>query len=110
MLHTGQDLAFRRTIASQFIRNDHARDILQFFQERGAKNRSAAFLLRRLCDPYIEYVAILIYCSPQIMLLAFDRKENARPYAICPHSEGDDGAVHWRRSAQTRKHHCRTVS
>jgi hypothetical protein len=33
MLHARQELAFRRTIALQFIGNDHARDVLESFEK-----------------------------------------------------------------------------
>jgi hypothetical protein len=75
MLHARQDLAFRCPIASQLISNDHAWDVLQFSQELTEKSFGSLFIASALHQD-IQHVTILIYCSPQIMLLAPDRKEN----------------------------------
>jgi len=40
------------------------------------KKRLAAFVFRRLCDPHIQHVAILIHGSPQRVLLAPDREHD----------------------------------
>src|SRR5260370_28669319 len=36
------------------------------------KNRFAAFLLRRLCDAYVEYIAVLVHGPPKIMRFPVD--------------------------------------
>ena len=64
VLHARQDLTFRRSIALQFISDDHAWDVLESFEELAKE----AF--RRVCVPSalhqdIQHVAVLIHCSPQ---------------------------------------------
>src|SRR5258708_24438079 len=46
------------------------------FEKRGAKKRLAACLLRRLCDPHVQDIAVLVHGSPQVMSLATDREED----------------------------------
>src|SRR5258708_34911470 len=46
------------------------------YAQRGAKKRLAACLLRRLCDPYVQDIAVLVHGSPQVMSLATDREED----------------------------------
>jgi hypothetical protein len=79
MLHPGQDFALGSTIPFQFIRDDHARHVEQPFEQRGAKNRLAACLLRRLCDPHIEHIAILLDRPPEDMFLATYGEYDPRP-------------------------------
>jgi hypothetical protein len=47
MLHTWQDLAFGRTIAPELVGNDHARHVVQPFEEL-AEKAFCRFLIRRL--------------------------------------------------------------
>ena len=65
MFHPREDLSLSSSIALQFIGNNHTWDVLQSFEERGAKTLLAACLLRRLCDPYIKHIPILIHRSPE---------------------------------------------
>src|SRR5258708_8463314 len=48
------------------------------------KKRFAAFLLRRLCDPYIQHVAVLIHCSPQIVPLSTDCEKDLIQVPLVP--------------------------
>jgi hypothetical protein len=75
MLYARQNLAFRRTIASQLISHDHTRDVLEFFEELPEKSFGSLFVASALHQD-IQYVAILIDRSSQIMLLAPDREED----------------------------------
>src|SRR5260370_36115284 len=45
---------------------------LRSFRKKGF----AACVLRRLCDPHIQHVAVLIHCSPQIVPLAIDGEKD----------------------------------
>src|SRR5258708_40081718 len=99
MLHARQDFAFRCSIALQLISDDDVWDILHLLEQPAEESFRRLFVPSSLHQD-IQHVAILIYRS-QGMVLAPDCEEDARPYATYPHSEGDDGAVHWRRSAQT---------
>ena len=71
MLDTRQKLAFGRRVALQFIRDDHARYVLQAFEKFFEK------LLRRLLiapalHEDIEDVVVLIYGPPQVIALAVE--------------------------------------
>jgi hypothetical protein len=100
MLHTRQDLAFRRRITLQLIGDDHAGNVLQPYAQFAEKS-FGGLLVAAALDQDIEYIAILVDRSPEGMPLALDRKEDAHPSATCRHNEAAAAAIHWRRSAQT---------
>ncbi len=100
LLHARQKLAFGRSIASELVSDDHARDILESFEEFPEEALGCFLGSRRLCDSHIEHIAILIHRSPEGVSFATDGQEDARPAATCRHSAGDDDATHWRRSAR----------
>ncbi len=64
MLHSRQDIAFRCPMPSELIGDHDMWDVLSFLEQRGAKNRFAAFLWRWLCDLHIKHIAVLINGSP----------------------------------------------
>src|SRR5262245_29682803 len=75
MLHPGQDLALRRTVALQLVRNDDARHVLQALQQLTEK------LLRRLLvaaalHEDIEDVVVLVDGAPEVMALTIDGQKD----------------------------------
>ncbi len=48
MLYPKQDVAFGRLITSQFIRDDHLRDIVQFFKEFAKESLDRFFVAAAL--------------------------------------------------------------
>ncbi len=79
VLNTGHDFPLCSSVTGQLVGNDDPRYVLQAFEQRGAKNFLAACLLRRLCDPYIQHIAILINRPPQVVDLPVDFEKDARP-------------------------------
>ena len=75
MLHTRQDVTFRDTIASEFIRNDHSRDVLQPFDEF-PKEAFGGFFISPALHQDVEYVAILIHGAPEILSFATNGEED----------------------------------
>src|SRR5215468_11158106 len=74
MLHPGQDLTLRRTVALQLVRNDDARHVLQALQQLAEK------LLRRLLvasalHEDIEDVVVLVDRAPEVMALTINREK-----------------------------------
>jgi hypothetical protein len=70
VLHAKQYLAFRRTITSELIRDDDARDLLESFQQFAEKS------FRRVCvapalNKDIKHIPILIHRSPEIVFLGY---------------------------------------
>lgn len=96
MLSTRQNLAFRCPRASQLLSNDHTRDILEVF-EALVENSFGCLYVASAPHEEIQYVAILLDRSPQSMLLAPAREEDARPSPMCRHNAGGDNAVHAQR-------------
>ena len=75
MFHPRQDLALRRAVAFQLIRDDDPGHADQTLEELAEK------LLRRLLVPAalhenIQDVAVLIHRAPQIVTLLIDREED----------------------------------
>src|SRR5512135_890453 len=68
MLHPRQDFAFRRTIALQFVSNDHTRRVLQFLKQLAKKSFGGFFVFSTL-NQDVKHVSILINRSPEIVLL-----------------------------------------
>ncbi len=75
MLYTRQDLAFGCTITLQFISDDHARDVLESFEELAEKSFRGFFVAPAL-DENVEHISVLIHRSPQIVSLATDREKH----------------------------------
>ena len=71
MLDIGQQASLRHAIASQLVGDDHARHILQVFQQT-LKEPLGGFSITPLLDQNIEDDTILIHGTPQIMLNALD--------------------------------------
>jgi hypothetical protein len=66
VLHTRQDLTFRRSIALQLIGDDHAWDVLQPF-EQFAKKTFRGLLVALALNQDVEHIPILVDSSPQGM-------------------------------------------
>src|SRR5260370_37033622 len=75
MFHARQDLAFGCSIALQFIGNDHARDVLQPFEEL-TEEFFGRVLVASALHQDIEHIAVLINSSPQIVGFAVDFQIN----------------------------------
>jgi len=75
VLHARQDFSFRRAITLQFIGDNHARNVLQFFKKL-AKESFGSVLVASALHEDVEHIAVLVYCSPEVMLLATNREEN----------------------------------
>ena len=79
----GQDLALRRAVALQLIRDDDPRYIPQALEQLAKK------LLRRLLIAPalyqdVERVIVLVDSAPQVMALAIDRQEDLTKYHLSP--------------------------
>lgn len=83
---TRKDLAPGRAVAGQFIRDDHARDVLAAFQQLAEK-----FLRRVLVPPAlhenIEDTAVLVNRPPQRGGLPIDRQEHLVQVPLVSRSE-----------------------
>jgi hypothetical protein len=75
MLHTRQDLAFRRSIPFQLIGDNHTWDVLQSFKKL-AKKSLCGLLVASALHKNVEHIPILVHCSPEGMSLTTDRKED----------------------------------
>src|SRR5258708_6083879 len=75
MLHARQDLTFGRTITSEFIGNNHARNVLQPFQQFTEKSLGGLCVASALHQD-IKHVAVLIHGSPEIVLLTANREDD----------------------------------
>ena len=75
MLNSWQDLTFGCSITLQFISNDHPWDILEPFEQLTEKSLGSFFVAAALHQD-IQYVALLIHGSPQIVFLSLDRQNH----------------------------------
>jgi hypothetical protein len=75
VLHARQDLAFRSPITLQLIGDDHARNVVQPFEQLAEKSLSGLFVAVALYKD-IEHISVLIHRSPQILSLATDAEED----------------------------------
>jgi hypothetical protein len=75
VLNAWQDFAFGGPIAPELVSNDHARHVVQPLEELAKKSPGGLFVAVALYQD-IEHVPILIYRSPQGMLLAPDGEED----------------------------------
>ena len=73
MLHAWQELAFRRPINLQFVSNDHARHVLQPFEQFPKESLGSLFVASALHQD-IKHVPILINGSSQRVFLPPDRQ------------------------------------
>jgi hypothetical protein len=71
MLHARQDFMFCRSIALQFIGNDHARDVLLLF-EKLAEKSLRSLLVASALNQDIKHIPILVDSSPEIMGFSID--------------------------------------
>jgi hypothetical protein len=108
MLDIRQQLPLRHAIASQFIRDDHARYILQAL-EQTLEEPLGGFPVASLLNQDIEDDTILIHGTPQVMLDALDPDETSSRCHLSP----GRGRRRSRRSANLSPnflHHRRTDS
>ena len=75
MLHARQDLAFCRSITLQLIGDNHARNVLQPFEQLAEKSLRGLFVAVALHKD-IEHISVLIHRSPQRLSLATDGEED----------------------------------
>src|SRR5258708_38407648 len=75
VLYARQNLAFGRRIALQFIGDDHAWDVLEPYAELAEKT-FGGFLVASALHQDIQYIAVLVHCSPKVMSLTTDREED----------------------------------
>ena len=75
MLDIGQQASLRHAIASQLVRDDHPRHILQPFQQT-LEEPLGRTPITPLLDQNIKDDTILIYGTPQITLNALDPNEH----------------------------------
>ena len=71
MLDTGHDLLFRCGVALQFIGDQYPRCVTQALEELAEKAFRRLSVTPALHED-IEHMAILIDCTPQVMLPALD--------------------------------------
>jgi hypothetical protein len=71
MFHCRQDLACGRAIAFQCIRNDHAWDVLESFEEFAKKAFGCVFVPSAL-DQDIQHISILVSSPPEGMRFPVD--------------------------------------
>src|SRR5882724_4983257 len=75
MLHARENLAFGRAVALQFVRDDHARHVLQALEQL-AKELLHGLLMAPALHQDIQDVVVLAHRAPQIMALAIDRSNH----------------------------------
>ena len=75
MLDTGKKLLLRRPIAGQLVGDDHARDVLKYFEKLAKKSLRSLFVASAL-NQDVQHVAMLIDGSPQRVLLASNGKHH----------------------------------
>src|SRR5438105_15863240 len=75
VLHARQDLAFCCSITLQLLGDDHARNVVQAFEQLAEKSLRGLFVAVALYKE-IEHISVLIHCSPQILSLATDSEED----------------------------------
>src|SRR5215813_11283780 len=72
---SGQDLALRRAIALELIRDDDPRDIPQALEQL-AKKLLRRVLIPPAVDQDIEDIVVLVHRPPQVMPLTMDREKH----------------------------------
>jgi hypothetical protein len=71
MFHPWRYLAFGSSITSEFISNDHTRNVLQLFEQLAEKAFGSLFVPSALHQD-VQHVAILIYSPPEIVRFPVD--------------------------------------
>ena len=79
----GQDLALRRAVALQLIRDDDPRYIPQALEQL-AKKLLRSLLIAPALYQDVERVIVLVDSAPQVMALAIDRQEDLTKYHLSP--------------------------
>src|SRR3984885_5113925 len=75
MLDTRQDLTLRSSVAPQLVRYDHARHILQTYQQL-SEEPLGRFATAPALHEDIEHIPILIHRAPEIVQLAANADEH----------------------------------
>ena len=75
MLDVGQQAALRHAIASQLVRNDHPRSILQAFQQT-LEEPLGSIPITALLNENIKDNTVLIHSAPKIALSTLDPNEH----------------------------------
>src|SRR5215831_13226671 len=75
MFHPGQELALRRAVALELIRDDHPWHVLQPLEQL-AKALLGRLLVAPLLDEDVQDVVVLIHRAPQVMALTVNRQKH----------------------------------
>src|SRR5690349_23625915 len=75
MLHSGQDLPLRRSIAGPLVSNDDPRDIAAALEQL-AEEALGGLLITLSSDQDIQHVAMLVHGAPQVTGLTVDLDED----------------------------------
>src|ERR1700676_4601965 len=81
MFNLGKQLALCDAVASQFIGHDHARHILQAFQQPSKESFGCFGIPPRLNED-VEYDAVLIHGTPRIVPHALNPDEHRVPVPL----------------------------
>ncbi len=76
MFDTREQLALRRSVAGEFVGDDHPRDILAALQQL-ANELLGSSLVPSALHQDVLHVLILIHDPPEVVLLPLDREEDA---------------------------------
>jgi hypothetical protein len=85
MLNLRKQLAVCHAVASQLIGHDHARHILQAFQQP-SKEAFGGFAIPPWLNEDVEHDAVLIHGTPKIVLHALDPDEHFVQVPLIPRS------------------------
>src|SRR6266851_6441821 len=83
VLHVGKDLAFRSAVASQLVRHNHPRHILQTLQQP-LEEALGSFGVTPFLNEDIEHNAVLIHGAPKIVLHPLDPDEYSSKCHLSP--------------------------
>lgn len=83
MLHIWHDLPFCGYIAGQFVRDDHAWNVFKPLEEL-AEELFCRSLVALALHQDVKYVAMLIHCLPEIVLLAIDFEKHLIEMPLVP--------------------------
>ena len=75
MLHRGHDFCLGCCVAAQLVGDDGTWDVLKAFQQL-AKELLGGFLVPPRLHEDIKHVAILVYCTPEILQFAVNREKD----------------------------------
>jgi hypothetical protein len=95
VLDVWQDLALGGGVAPQLVRDDHPQDVAQTAQQF-VEEALGGFGITPALHEDVEHLAVLVYRTPQIVLLAADADEHlvhepfvARPWPAPPQRVGE---------------------